>query len=166
MDGRGTVLDPFAGVGTTLIEADMAGHSVVGFEINPYAAFACRTKLSAHRIDAELLMGAAGRFSRFMNDAEERGKEPQTHAPEGFRTHSPFYNRTVLRKVLLAQDFMSGLTGAAADMFRLAFAATMIDYSNYSYEPSLGRRSAAGKSNVDDFPVSESISGKGRPDGA
>ena len=46
---RQTVLDPFAGVGTTLVEADLAGHEAVGFEINPYAAFAARLKLEAHR---------------------------------------------------------------------------------------------------------------------
>ena len=32
------VLDPFAGVGTTLVQAALRGHNVVGFEINPYAA--------------------------------------------------------------------------------------------------------------------------------
>ena len=49
------VLDPFAGVGTTLLEADLAGHEAVGFEINPYAAFVARVKLAAHRIDARRL---------------------------------------------------------------------------------------------------------------
>ena len=39
----GTVLDPFAGVGTTLVEAILAGHDAIGFEINPYAALACRS---------------------------------------------------------------------------------------------------------------------------
>src|SRR5438105_13137839 len=32
------VLDPFCGVGTTLIEAMRSGHEAVGFEINPYLA--------------------------------------------------------------------------------------------------------------------------------
>src|SRR5262245_56119585 len=32
------VLDPFSGVGTTLVEAYLSGLNVVGFEINPYAA--------------------------------------------------------------------------------------------------------------------------------
>jgi hypothetical protein len=36
------VLDPFAGVGTTLAESYLAGLNVVGFEINPYAALATR----------------------------------------------------------------------------------------------------------------------------
>ena len=31
------VLDPFAGVGTTLVESYLTGLNVVGFEINPYA---------------------------------------------------------------------------------------------------------------------------------
>jgi len=38
-----TVLDPFAGVGTTLVEAIKRGHQSVGFEINPYAALACQS---------------------------------------------------------------------------------------------------------------------------
>ena len=44
---KGTVLDPFSGVGTTLVEAVLCGHSVIGFEINPYAALACRAKVNA-----------------------------------------------------------------------------------------------------------------------
>ena len=48
---RYRVLDPFAGVGTTLISALQAGHSAVGFEINPYAALACRAKIEAVSLD-------------------------------------------------------------------------------------------------------------------
>ena len=55
----GVVLDPFAGVGTTLVEADLAGHEAVGFEINPYAAFAARAKLGAHRLEPEGLKAAS-----------------------------------------------------------------------------------------------------------
>ena len=156
----GTVLDPFAGVGTTLVEADVSGCNAVGFEINPYAAFACRTKLSAHRADTDLLRAAVADFKRFMDGAESRITEPKTHAPDGFRTHAPFYSPKVLRKMLFVQDFISNQDGSVADVFRLAFAAKMVDYSNYSYEPSLGRRSAAGKAVVSDFPVSDVISRK------
>ena len=44
------VLDPFAGVGTTLIEALKHGDDAVGFEINPYAALACRVKAESTRL--------------------------------------------------------------------------------------------------------------------
>jgi hypothetical protein len=46
------------------------------------------------------------------------------------------------------------------DFFRLAFAATMITYSNYSYEPSLSRRTTAGKKEFSDFPVGEAFLAK------
>src|SRR5437867_13409684 len=39
------ILDPFAGVGTTLAEAYLSGLNVVGFEINPDAALATKIKL-------------------------------------------------------------------------------------------------------------------------
>jgi len=45
------VLDPFCGVGTTLIEAMRCGHNAVGFEINPYAALAARAKCEAASAD-------------------------------------------------------------------------------------------------------------------
>ena len=52
---RYRVLDPFAGVGTTLISALQAGHNAVGFEINPYAALACRAKIEAVSLDLQQL---------------------------------------------------------------------------------------------------------------
>lgn len=152
----GVVLDPFAGVGTTLVEADLDGHQVVGYEINPYAAFASRTKLGAHRRDPAALEATIEEFRGFMQTAEARGRSPRSEPPPGFRTRSPFYCPQVMRKVLLALDFVSGIRDAGiADLFRLAFAATMVEYSNYSYEPSLGRRAAVGRPEVTDYPVAE-----------
>ena len=49
-DSDAWVLDPFAGVGTTLVESYLSGLNVVGFEINPYAALATRIKLKAMKI--------------------------------------------------------------------------------------------------------------------
>jgi hypothetical protein len=43
------VLDPFCGVGTTLIEALRCGYDAVGFQINPYATLAARAKCEAAR---------------------------------------------------------------------------------------------------------------------
>ncbi len=163
LDRPGRVLDPFAGVGTTLVEADRIGHEAVGFEINPYAAFASRTKLKAHRMDADEAQRAANALRCFVDAAIRRGAEPETCPPPGFRTRAPFYSPKVLQKVLLAQDFIRNLPSeTTADLFRLAFAATMVSYSNYSYEPSLGRKSAVGRPDVDDYPVAEAIGTKVR----
>lgn len=158
--GPSLVLDPFAGVGTTLVEADLAGHDAIGFEINPYAAFAAQTKLEAHRVDPESLRTATDRFMDFMRLGVQRGERPVTQRPAAFRTRAPFYSPKVERKVLLALDFIADCPPLIADIFRLAFAATMVQYSNYSYEPSLGRKVTVGRPEVHDCDVAEAIKSK------
>ena len=158
--GPGVVLDPFAGVGTTLIEADLAGHAAIGFEINPYAVFAARVKLGAHRLEAARLSAAATKFIAFMDEGERMGRMPQASPPAAFRTRAPFYSPAVERKVLLAFDFMETLESPIAAFFRLAFAATMVGYSNYSYEPSLGRKASVGRPDVEDDDVAGAIAAK------
>ena len=156
----GVVLDPFAGVGTTLIEADIAGHDAIGFEINPYAAFAARAKLGAHRLEPARFRAAAEAFLTHMDESERARSAPQAQAPAAFRTRAPFYSPAVERKVLLAFDFMATQEAPVAALFRLAFAATMVGYSNYSYEPSLGRKASVGRPDVDDDDVAGAIAAK------
>ena len=157
----GVVLDPFAGVGTTLIEADLAGHETVGFEINPYAVFPPRgrswgrTGWSPHG-----LAPASWTSSRSMGECEHSGRAPQASPPAAFRTRAPFYSPAVERKVLSAFDFIATLEGSIAALFRLAFAATMVNYSNYSYEPSLGRKASVGRPDVEDDDVADVIATK------
>ena len=158
---RGTVLDPFAGVGTTLIEANLAGHDAVGFEINPYAVFASRIKLRSHQINSSSIKDVVEKFLCFQSTAIKKSIKTKSKPPEGFRTRGDFYSPKVLRKVLLAHDFIHKIENkAAADLFRLAFASTMVTYSNYSYEPSLGQRVSAGKAKIEDFPVEKEIACK------
>ena len=156
----GVVLDPFAGVGTTLVEADLSGHRALGFEINPYATFAARVKLSAHRLDSGALKAAANDVRDFMAQAERDGRTPHSVPPESFRTRTAFYSPAVETKVLLLQDYAAQLPEEIAPAFRLAFASQMIAFSNYSYEPSLGRKSSAGRAEVDDYPVADAIASK------
>src|SRR5258708_34990121 len=49
-NGNSCVLDPFAGVGTTLVESYLGGLNVIGCEINPYAALATKLKLHAMNV--------------------------------------------------------------------------------------------------------------------
>lgn len=158
---EGTVLDPFAGVGTTLVEALRAGHSAVGFEINPYAALASETKIAAAATNPDRLEHAVDGLNAFFAEALNSGREPQSTPPEGFRTRADFYSPKVLRKVLFIWDYIGEIEDAGINrVFRLAFAATMVRYSNYSYEPSLGTRKGAGKENIDDYDVLAAVAGK------
>lgn len=158
LNGKGTVLDPFSGVGTTLVQAMLLGHKPVGFEINPYAALACQVKVNSHSVSDEKLQDKIEDLQIYYQKKISNGASPKSTSPKGFRTRSEFYSPPVLRKVLILQDFIDGITDSKLrDIFRLAFASTMIRYSNYSYEPSLGRRVSAGKSEIDDFPVGQTV---------
>lgn len=161
VDRRGTVLDPFVGVGTTLIEAVLGGHDAVGFEINPYAALASRTKAHAIQVDVGRFRREIERFTEYYNDQLALGLEPTSQPPSGFHSRTPFYSPDVLHKVLIVQDYIRTVYDPLLkDLFRLAFASTMVTYSNYSYEPSLGRRASAGKSDILDYSVGNEIDKK------
>lgn len=157
----GLVMDPFAGVGTTLVEAMLLGYDAIGFEINPYAAMACRVKLSAVMADPVVVNRAVSAFQDFYHDQVSSDYVAHRKPPKGFKSRVPFFSPPVLRKVLIVLDYIDSISNAIIrDLFRLAFASTMVRYSNYSYEPSLGTRQGAGKSDILDYPVDESIVGK------
>jgi hypothetical protein len=159
----GWVLDPFAGVGTTLAEAYVNGLNVVGFEINPYAALATKIKLHAMRISVHDLTRQVAAFERFMEKAESgsRKREPRTQAPTGFSGRTQLFSPKVERKVLYALDFINGIEEATIrDIFRLGLGSVMVSFSNYSYEPSLTRRAAVDKPNLEDANVGLSVSAK------
>jgi excisionase family DNA binding protein len=148
------VLDPFAGVGTTLIEALKNGHDAVGFEINPYAALACKAKVKAGVYDIPTLKRRISAFQRHMAN----GARPKSRGPEGFASRVPFFSPRVERQVLKCLDFVRGEGEEwVRDLLRIAFGSVLVGFSNYSFEPSLGTREAAGKPNIEDADVGEAV---------
>lgn len=155
IDGTGTILDPFAGVGTTLVESHITGNDSIGFEINPYAYFACKTKINSLQINEEKFNEEIERFSTFYLKNLNSKYRVRSKVPEGFKTKIDFYSPKVLHKVLILMDFIETVEDQTiADLFKLAFTSTMVKYSNYSYEPSLGTRRGSGKSDIEDYDVS------------
>jgi DNA modification methylase len=161
------VLDPFAGVGTTLVEAQLRGWHAVGFEINGYAALACRTKLAAADLDPEILERAiadycdeVGEIEELIDSGSHNGHRPKTKPPAGFKTRIPFFPELVLPKVLFTLDYSEKLDRALRDLFRVAFASTMVSYSNYTYEPSLSSRPGADKPLLENASVVEAVAAK------
>jgi len=157
------VLDPFAGVGTTLVESYLSGLNVVGFEINPYAALATKIKLNAMRISVHDLTARIAAFERFMERAEtgRLKRDPRSQAPTGFSGRTELFNAKVQRKVLYALDFINSIEDPTLrDIFRLGLGSVMVSFSNYSYEPSLTRRIAVGKTPIKDANVGLSVSAK------
>ena len=157
------VLDPFAGVGTTLVEAYLSGMNVVGFEINPYAALATKIKLNAMKISVSDLSRTIAAFERFMEKSESgaRNGSPKTQPPTGFSGRTQLFSPKVQRKVLCALDFINAVEDSTLrDIFRLGLGSVMVSFSNYSYEPSLTRRAAVDKPNIEDANVGLSVSAK------
>ena len=148
------VLDPFSGVGTTLIEALRHGDDAIGFEINPYAALACRAKCGAAHYDAEVLEAMLARFEDYSERKSRSGEGTVSAPPAGFRSRAPVFSPSVEQQVLACLDFVADeKTGWLNDLFRVALGAVMVSFSNYSYEPSLGTRAAAGKADVEQADV-------------
>ena len=65
------VMDPFAGVGTTLVEANRLGLDSIGFEINPFAHLVSAVKLRSKDISLKQLAEAADQYETFMKTAEQ-----------------------------------------------------------------------------------------------
>lgn len=148
------VLDPFAGVGTTLIEALKHGDDAIGYEINPYAALACRAKAHAADYDVAAFEAEIARFEEYGEEESWLNGSTAARQPDGFRSRVPFFSPAVERQALACMDFMARQTiGWIKDLFRVAFGSVMVTFSNYSYEPSLGTRSGAGKPDIDHADV-------------
>lgn len=157
------VLDPFAGVGTTLVESLRRGYHVTGIEINPFAALASRVKCSAFTIEPEALLSAIATFERKARDrtdsidiAFERGDDllrstprPRSRPPAAFRSRTQFFSPAVEHKILHCLDIIDEVADRQIrELMLLALGSILVQVSNYSYEPSLGSRVAAGKANV------------------
>lgn len=158
---RPCVLDPFAGVGTTLVQAMIHGFDAVGFEINPYAALASRMKLKAPLINLTDLHQALGAFREAASKWTSSATTLRYQKPAGFKTRIPFFSQDVEWQVLAALEFINSIDSPdIRDLFRLAFGAVMVSFSNYSYEPSLGTRPGAGKPLVEKANVASILLAK------
>ncbi len=153
------VLDPFSGVGTTLLEASRVGVRSIGFEINPYAHLVCSVKLAAGEISTETLREHI-RCYQASATANGHHQDFRQLAPVGFKSRIPFFSEPVETMVLRTLAYVDTLAPRYQNIFRVALGSVMVEFSNYTYEPSLGSRPGAGKQLVPTAPVVEIISKK------
>jgi hypothetical protein len=150
---RPLVLDPFAGVGTTLVQAMLHGYDTVGFEINPYAALATHVKLRADSLDEERLGELIQTVEQLPCNWHEQ-TPPKQHHPAGFRSRIPFFSERIEPQILGLLELLYHIADPLlADVARIAFGAMMVKVSNYTYEPSLSSRPGAGKPLLEDANV-------------
>jgi len=170
---RHLVLDPFAGVGTTLVEAIKAGHDALGYEINPFAALATSAKLKClevapqdFRAEVEAFRHTLQRFEvevdRRWAAGGEKGVQDlreglELAPPPGFKSRIPFFSPPIEAKFLYALARVKMLLEPDRTLFRAALGATMVSFSNYSYEPSLASRPGSGKALIENASVATPV---------
>ena len=124
------VLDPFAGVGTTLVQAMLNGLGSVGFEINPYAALGCTAKLNSPQLNLETFET----YVRKYHEAASNGhRDACIERPAAFETRIPFFSLSIEKQVLAFLHFLESIPEPEiADLFRVAFGSVMVSFSNYT----------------------------------
>ena len=163
------VLDPFAGVGTTLVEALKAGRHAIGYEINAFAALAAQAKVNCIDVTPKAFGAEVDTFRSamacFESEVDQRWAEGGQEAiadilntlreagPRDFRSRIPFFSPPIEAKFLYALVETARLENLHGTLFRAALGGTMISFSNYSYEPSLSTRPGAGKALIENASV-------------
>ena len=128
-----TVLDPFCGSGTTLVEAIIAGRPAIGLDVNPIACLASRTKTtpligterakvsnairSGECLLRELLLGETRRINSF-------------HVPE-FRNRDHWFQLHVQHELAAIRSLIYAETEPRVrDFLSTAFSAIIVRVSN------------------------------------
>ncbi len=145
-----TVLDPFCGTGTTLVEGKKLGCDVMGFEANPVAHLAATVK-TRWDIQPEHLLCMAKACAADAETQLAAGAGPTALPPEAMALllANSICPRP-LRKAMILNDAVDRImTGALRDAGRVALATTLVQSaSNLHFGPEVGVRGRRGDADV------------------
>jgi hypothetical protein len=121
----GRTLDPFAGVGTTALEASLCGGDGVGIEVSPMAAFVARTK------GIQLSSRQLTRF-RALIGQYERCRKLRPCSFSNNATVTSYFEAPYLDALMSVRGFAEQLDDETlADLFRLSFLSEIEPFSTH-----------------------------------
>ena len=154
-------------------EAVKAGHDALGYEINPFPALAASAKLNCLEVRPQDFRTEIDAFrssmQRFEADVDCQWTEGGAASldqisdrfsdmrPAAFRSRIPFFSPPVEAKFLYALSRASILLEPEKSLVLAALGATMVSFSNYSYEPSLASRPGSGKALIENASVVDPV---------
>src|SRR5690606_18244190 len=154
VDSDSTVLDPFSGTGTTLVESKLNSVKSIGIEANPIARFASKTKLdwdvdSSELMDASLSIASQVDKKLKKQGIDDRNPNPDNNNLFNLRTLPDASFKILLRNsispaplhksIILIETIKSIKSEPLKDHLLLACLKTIIsDASNLRFGPEVG----------------------------
>ncbi len=93
-----TILDPFCGSGTTLVEGILAGHNVIGIDIDPLSAMIAKVKTT--RVDAAKLKEITNWLIKQIREKRRGEFKPKCAAIEHWFTKDAIKKLSIIRSLI------------------------------------------------------------------
>lgn len=143
-----TVLDPFCGSGTTLLEAAIRGHNAIGIDSNPIATLISRTKCTL------LSKEQCGRIDDVLSELERLdGADSSALTIPDFLNRDHWFQLNMQKELGYIRSLIDSVNDdGAANFLRTAFSAIIVKSSNQESDT---RWRAKNKNLPDGFALAE-----------
>lgn len=131
-----TLLDPFCGSGTSLVEARLAGLHAYGVDINPFAIFLARTKTTLYNPEhvrlcmRELEAGLNSTLVANQSEGPQSQQKTNLEVPRFFNIDYWFLPEVQIQLATLREAIHATVPPELRDFFWVAFAHTVRECSN------------------------------------
>lgn len=142
-DCRSRVLDPFMGIGTTILQCQIEGINSVGVEINPFLHFVATLKTVLWKKDFSKLHSGVQDFLRNIREKRKSSMSPLNEFLESFGIELPklhnitrWWREDILKDLLIAKHIMvhDRFEEDVREFLKMGLISVLMDVANVTYE--------------------------------